>query len=510
MVSRRSFIRLGATAAATAAATAVGASGALPAVFAQAAAPDWAGLAGRLSGPLVLPSDTNYATAKQIQWSQFDSVNPAAIAYCRSAADVSACLVFARANGLPATPRSGGHSFSGFSLGPGLVMDVSQINGVQLSGGTATVGGGALQIDVLNGLSGSGLALPGGLYPTVGSGGFIQGGGLGWETRLLGMACDTLLSAQVVLADGTVVTCSPKHDADLFWALRGGGGGNFGVVTSYSMAPTAVTTMTNFTLTWTWDQAADVLAGWQEWALDGPRQLSSGPAIALFDAAAGNVPLVSVAGVWMGNPAAAGPLLDALVALVGHAPASRTSADFSYTNGMLNWYGCSNLTVSQCHRVGTTGDGQLGRFGWSLDRSRLFSDPLPTAGIDALLAAFDANRTSGQSRFMRAIVLGGRANDLGRTDTAYVHRDSQFIVSFDIGLPSATPSVSDQSAAQAWATGGFNAVDPYSNRESYVNYLDPLLADWSSAYYAENYPRLQRVKACYDPTNFFRFAQSIN
>ncbi|WP_052852543.1 FAD-binding oxidoreductase [Streptomyces avicenniae] len=506
MVSRRAFVRAGA-AATLAAGTA---TGALAPVLAHATdEPDWASLRRRLSGTLVLPSDAAYTTAKQISWTEFDTVRPAAVAYCQSAADVSACLRFARARGIPATPRSGGHSFMGFSLTTGLVIDVSRLNGIRAEGDVVTMGGGALQIDAISGLSGTGLALPGGLFPTVGAGGFVQGGGLGWQTRFLGMASDTLESATVVLADGSVVTASAAHNADLFWALRGGGGGNFGVVTSYRMRATPVPTLSRFSLGWTWDQAADVFAAWQEWAIASPNRLSSGPVLAMFDAAAGSVPTVGVPGVWMGDPDDLPPLLDALVAEVGHTPATRTVNDDTYTAGMLAWYNCSNLTVPQCHLQGTTPDGQIARFGWSFDRSRLFGEAIPAAGLDALLTAFDADRAAGHSRFIRTIVLGGRANEFGRTETAYVHRDSEFVMSIATGLQGGAPPAADRAVAQTWAGNVFDAVNPYSNGESYVNYLDRVLPDWADAYYKENLGRLRRVKRHYDPTNYFRFTQSI-
>ncbi|MDG4763510.1 FAD-binding oxidoreductase [Solwaraspora sp. WMMD406] len=471
--------------------------------------PDWAQLQQRMKGTLVLPSDAIYATAKQISWKEFDGMQPAAVAYCESVLDVRACLKFAQANGIAATARSGGHSFMGFSLTSGLVIDVSRLNSVRTVGTTAIVGGGALQIDILSRLAGTGLALPGGLFPTVGSGGFVQGGGLGWQTRFLGMASDTLESAVVVLADGSVVVASENWNSDLYWALRGGGGGNFGIVTSYRMQATAVPTISRFNLAWSWEQAADVLTAWQQWAIASPRRLSSGPVIALFDAAAGNVPTVAVAGVWMGDPAELPPLLDSLVSESGHQPATRVVSDDTYTDGMLAWYNCGNRTVPQCHLEGTTDEGQIPRFGWSFDRSRLFSQAIPATGVDALLAAFDANRVAGHSRFIRAIVLGGQANDFSRTETAYVHRDSEFIMSIATGLPTGTPSSSDMAAAQSWSSNVFDVVNPYSNGESYVNYLDRVLPDWADAYYKENLSRLRIVKNHYDPENFFSFSQSI-
>jgi FAD/FMN-containing dehydrogenase len=507
MISRRALIQ-GAATTAVLAGTSV--AGAATAPWAAASAtPNWSQLAGRLVGTLVLPSNSAYPTDKQIAWGAYNSINPAAIAYCANAGDVAQCLLFAQANGIPATARSGGHSFLGSSLTTGLVIDVSALNRVSLSGTQVTVGAGALQVDIVRALAGTGYAVPTAFYPAVGSGGYIQGGGIGFATRMMGVACDALLSAQVVLANGSVVDASPVCNPDLYWALRGGGGGNFGIVTSYVLRATPVSSMTNFTLNWDWSHAADVLAGWQEWAFAAPTQLSSGPTIAMLDTSPGAVPSISVSGAWMGDPAALPALLGAFVAEVGQSPTSQNSTSYDYATGMLTWYGCASLTDSQCHRTGTSSDGELNQFSWTLDRSRYFSAALPSAGIDAMLNAVTADLTAGQLRFMRAIVLGGAANELSRTATAYVHRDSQFIVSWDVGLPSNTPAAADQAAAGQWADNAFDAVDPYSNGESYVNYLDPHLTDYAQAYYRENLPRLIAVKAEYDPGNFFSSAQSI-
>jgi FAD/FMN-containing dehydrogenase len=471
---------------------------------------DWDVLRRLLAERLVLPSDPTYPTAKQIYWMEFDQIMPAAIAYCRSAEEVSACVRFARKNDLQVTARSGGHSFGGFSLSPGLVVDVSLMNSVTLRPPHVAVGSGALQIDVLNGLIGTGLALPSGFFPTVGMGGFVQGGGIGFATRLLGVASDVVVGVELVLADGRVVTCSDQQLRDLFWALRGGGGGNFGIVTRYMMRPTPLATIGNFTLAWPWDVAADVLAGWAAWSFPSPFELSSGPALGLFDAAPGTVPFVGIAGAWFGEPNRLPGLIDGLISAVGHPPVSNSSGNFSYTDGMLQWYGCADKTVSQCHRVGTTPDAALARYPWSLDRSRLFSVPLNSGGINALLTAFDANRVAGQTRFARALTLGGQDNALARTETAYVHRDTKMILSLNVGLQTPNPAPDVLAAAQSWADASFDAVDPYSNGEGYVNYIDRRLSDWRSDYYKENYPRLLEVKHQFDPDNFFRFAQSIS
>lgn len=216
-----------------------------------------------------------------------------------------------------------------------------------------------------------------------------------------------------------------------------------------------------------------------------------------------------VNGAFLGSATALATQLDSLVATVGAAPLVRNTEDFAFKAGMMNWYDCGNRTVAQCHTVGYNPEAQLPRTSFIIDRSRLFSGSLPAVGTDQLLAAFDADRRAGQARFAQSLALGGRVNTLARSATAYVHRDSQFTANLTVALPTSTPSTDERDAAQAWIDAGFAVLDPYSTHETYQNYVDPHLADWRRAYYAENYPRLVAVKRAVDPHHFFSFAQSI-
>jgi FAD/FMN-containing dehydrogenase len=469
----------------------------------------WERLGRELSGQLVLPSDTDYNQAKQVYWTQYSSADPLAVAYCQTAEDVRNCIVFAQGNGIPAIPRSGGHSTGGYSTGDGLVIDVSQMNAVTLQSGTVTMGAGAENIDVLAGLSPYDLALPVGESPTIGMGGFIQGGGLGWQTRSAGMACDSMVSATIVLADGRIVTCSEARHPELFWALRGGGGGNFGVVVEYEMKPMPTRPMTNISLSWDWSVAADVLSGWQRWSLQVSNDMVSSPILELPDAAPENEPQVVMLGAWQGSSDELGGLLDNLTAAVGHAPLTSTVTPLSYRDAMLQWYGCSDISVEACHLMGTNPVAQIPRFPFVVERSRMFTKPIPDTAIDSILSAYNGNRSAGQIRELRLLSVGGQVNTVPRTATAYVHRDSLFITDILIGLNNATPDPADATAAQSWADAGFAAVNPYSNGETYQNFIDPRLSDWRRSYYAENYSTLVALKRYYDPSNFFSFPQSI-
>lgn len=507
-IDRRTTLRLGAGAAlgATVLTTTAAAHG----ISGAGGRTPWEKLRRHIQGTLVLPEDQGYAQARQSYFSQFDAVGPRGVAYCASVEDVRSCLRFAQDHDLPAVPRGGGHSQAGYSTGPGLVIDMTRLRSVEVKADTVAVGAGAQQIDVLAALSPHGLAPVGGTCPTVGVAGYLLGGGYGLLTRGEGMACDHLVSAQVVLADGRVVTCSRESDPDLFWALRGGGGGNFGIVTRLESAPVRISRLVNFTLSWPWERAAAVLAGWQEWVAEGPAELGTVLGVALPDAAAGKTPVVTVTGAWTGSAQSLERVLDGLAARVGAPPAGRTVETLAYWDAMMRWYGCSDKSVEQCHRIGYTPEAMLRRGDFLRLRNRMFTRPMPRAGDETLLAAFDAHRRAGHGRSITGVALGGRANDPARTDTAYVHRDTQFALIFADTMADGRLGVEDREAAQTWVTAQFQAVDKYSNGETYQNMPDPLLTDWRKAYYGENHRRLTEVRQRYDPSRFFRFPQAIS
>ncbi|WP_263247592.1 FAD-binding oxidoreductase [Saccharopolyspora rosea] len=475
----------------------------------------WDALSRALRGDLVRPADSGYDRARRTFYSQFDSIAPRAVAFCETAEDIAACLAFCQDHDLHAAPRSGGHSMAGYSSTDGLVIDTSRLARAEVSPDPGTgdprllIGPGSRQVDTLTKAWEHGLTAPQGGFPTVCAGGFLTGGGFGLDTRLHGMACDQLTGAEVVLADGSVVRCSESEEPDLFWALRGGGGGNFGVITEFEVRPSRLREVTTFMLTWPWDRAADVIAAWQRWIIDGPDHLGGALAVVLPDAAPGAVPVVAVSGGWFADPAALDRELAALVAAVGAEPESRTADTASYLDAMLQGYGCAEKTPEQRQWVGHNPDAEIVRQLHFIDRSRLFGQAIPDWGVAELLTAFDADRRAGQNRVLSLFALGGQANRPARTDTAYVHRDTEFYLGFSVETAAPVPDEDAIRAAESWVDRGFAAADPHSNGESYQNFIDARLSNWEQAYYAENYPRLSAVKRKYDPTGFFRFAQGI-
>ncbi|MFJ9840736.1 FAD-binding oxidoreductase [Kitasatospora sp. NPDC101155] len=501
MIRRRSILEVTAAAIAL---TALDPKG----VFADTTASGWSQLGQSLQGRLVMPSSTDYATAKQLDLMQFDTVNPQAIAYCASPADAATCLKFAQDNVVPFAVRSGGHSLGGYSTTPGLVIDVSGLNSVSVTGGSAVIGPGAQMVDITNGLAPAGLAIAGGMCPTVAAGGFLQGGGIGMLTRSLGIACDSITSAQVVLADGSQVTASATQNSDLLWALKGGGGGNFGIVTSYTVTPTPLTQLAIANLTWTYDHAVDALDGFTRWLVSAPRTISGAVSITLDDAAPGNTPTVAVLLVSTGSTTELNSEVARLISMTA-APTGQQTAVVPYQALMMGFYGCATDTVAQCHRIGPNSQGVLQRHPFGVERNRLFSGPVSRCFWQQAVNVFNTGRQAGPTYRLQVIALGGAANDPSRTQTAFVHRDSQYLVNYVGSAATAPVPDSVAAAARQWATTGFNVISPYSNGESYQNFIDAALTNWQYAYYAENYPRLAVIKAKYDPYGAFSFAQSI-
>jgi FAD/FMN-containing dehydrogenase len=514
MINRRSFLvgAGGVALAATALPVSARAQTGLPGSARARTAPgvNWDRLRDHLQGQLVRPQDADYAAAKQLYVTAFDSIDPGAIAYCASAADVALCLGFAQDYALPLAARSGGHSAGGYSTTPGLVIDVSRLNSITLGGSTATIGAGAELVDIITTLGPAGVTISGGYCPTVAAGGFLQGGGLGLLTRSIGVASDMVTSAQVVLADGSVVTASPGRHSDLFWALRGGGGGNFGVVTSYTFTPSPITDLAVAFLIWPYDQALDALDGWMQWLADAPQTISGGGLkVTLADAAPGMIPVVSVILGSVDTSAGFAAEVARLVSLVGHPPASQQVLAAPLAPIMMTVYGCGAVTVPACHLTGAFSQGVVPRAPFGYERGRMFSQVMPRAGWSQVLAVFDTERLAGQTHQLQVTALGGAANTPSRTATAYVHRDTLFMVNYLASNAVAPVSDEAKAAAGEFVDAGFAVIDPYSNGETYQNFIDPRLRDWERSYYAENYPRLMRVKDEYDPHNVFRFAQSI-
>ena len=471
---------------------------------------DWSELARNLQGTLVRPDNSYYATASQLFNPRFDSVQPAAIAYCVSPADVQTCLAFAKRFGLPLVSRCGGHSYAGYSTTTGLVLDVTRMRGVTVDAGTRTakVGAGTRLIDVYAALAQHGMVLPAGSCPTVGIAGLTLGGGVGVLGRKFGLTCDNLLAAQVIVADGRVLTCDAIQDTDLFWALRGGGGGNFGVVTSFTFRVHPVATLSLFTLRWPWGSAAAVIDAWQRWAPQAPDELWSNCLLQATRNQNSN-PIVKINGVYVGDIASLGSMLQQLTSQIDAAPTSRYVWNADLLDAMLYEANCSDKTLGECHLPSQDPQGQLPRAFYS-SKSDYFTSLLPRKGIETLVNAIARSQFS-STLWEGGIGLdafGGAINRVAANATAFVHRDALFSAQYTANW-NASDSASGIAAKHTWLTDLWQSMRQFASGAAYQNYIDPDLANWQQAYYGDNLSRLQRVKAAYDPGDLFHFGQSI-
>jgi FAD/FMN-containing dehydrogenase len=516
---RRAFLGLAAGGAAVAAVpglarAAAAAPAASPGIASRAAGPapgDWTALAKDLAGTLVRPGDASYNTDRLLFDPRFDGQRPAGIAYVKNAGDVSTCLAFARKFAIPFTARSGGHSYAGWSGTSGLIIDVRSLRAVTVSGATATVGAGTRLIDFYQGLSSKGRAVPGGSCPTVGIAGLTLGGGIGVTSRAWGLTCDNVESVQVVTANGAVLTATadPKHYGDLFWACLGGGGGNFGVATSFTYKTRPAPQVVLFNLSWPWSQADRVVAAWQSWAPHAPDALWSNLHLAAYP---GKTPTVAVGGTYLGSVGDAAALLDQLYAKAGSHPSnSFLSYPQPFMTAMLTEAGCSSAGYQACHLPWYTSGGKLGRQP-QFTKSDFFTTPLSSAGISTLLAGIVAmSKVKGGAGATGGVAfdaLGGAVNRVAPGATAFVHRNALFSAQYTTDWTAGAGSlgISNQ---QTWLRKYWSSMRRHASGQAYQNYADPELPGWQQAYYGGNYAKLVAIKKKYDPDRLFTFPQAI-
>jgi FAD/FMN-containing dehydrogenase len=338
--------------------------------------------------------------------------------------------------------------------------------------------------------------------------GLTLGGGVGVLGRKFGLTCDNLLSAQVVVADGSVLNCDVSHNPDLFWALRGGGGGNFGLVTSLSFRTHQIAMLSLFTLNWPWSIAIDVIDAWQKWAPESPDELwSNCLLLATSDKDYG--PIVRVNGVYVGDIGPLESLLQQLTSRIRATPISRYVSRNGLLESMMIEAGCYGMTVSECHLPSQDPHGRLQRV-TSAAKSDYFTNVIPHYGIDMLVNAI-ARRQASSILKEGGIILdafGGAINRVAPDATAFVHRNALFSAQYSANWNGSDPDTVVV-ANYSWLTNTWQAMRQYASGGAYQNYIDQELTDWQSAYYGTNLSRLQSVKTTYDSGNLFKFGQSI-
>jgi FAD/FMN-containing dehydrogenase len=442
-----------------------------------------------IRGQVIRPADASYESARRVYNAMIDK-RPALIVRCADGADVMAAVAYGRTEGLLTAIRGGGHNGGGLgTCDDGLVIDLSMMKGIRVDpvARTVRVQPGCTGGDMDHATHAFGLAAAGGTVSTTGVAGLTLGGGIGHLTRPCGLAIDNLLEVDMVLADGRFVTANERQHQDLFWAVRGGGG-NFGVVTSFLFRLHPISTVMAGPTFWPLEQTPEVMHAYQEFILNAPDEVSgflaflTVPPVPLFPPALHNRKVCAIIWCSTGEPArvealtqpmrqVGSPLLDHVGPMP--FPVLQSLFDPLLPPG-LQWY-------------------------WRADFVNTFSDEAIAKHLE------HATRTPAGLSQVHVYPINGAAHRVGQDETAFSYRDANFITVM-VGVD---PDPARKNEVSKWCKDYFDALHPYSAGGAYVNFMMDEGQDRVKASFRGNYARLAAVKKMYDPTNFFRVNQNI-
>jgi FAD/FMN-containing dehydrogenase len=460
----------------------------------------WRELKRAIGGAVVQPDSTDYEQVRRPKMLRFHDIRPEAIVLCRSPEDVSEAITFARRHTLETAIRSGGHSVAGCSSTEGLVIDVTPMNAISVNEDVTTVGAGVRLGELEDALQPFGLTIPAGSSHSVGIAGLTLGGGLGVLGRKYGLTCDHLLRAQAVLADGAVVDCDERDDPDLFWGLRGAGGG-LGVVTSLAFQTVPSPEATVFHLIWPYGSALSLIRVWQEWAPDAPEEVDA--TLRLNVNGDDGQTTVDLFGVVLGTDAEAARLIDPLVAGSRAEPTSASFRQVAYVDTRRYLDG---LPPDEVWRDVGHPNRSPPRDRHLFTKSEFFRQTIPSETISSLANTLLEGLGRGQTREVTFTPWGGAYNRVPRDVSAFVHRKERFIVQHLLSIdPDALAR--DLNSSRSWLRRSWALVHQSGAGGVYPNFPDPDL-DGPYSYLKENYDRFLRVKSHYDPNGFLRFIPS--
>lgn len=450
----------------------------------------WGALSKKLAGRVVLPGDDGFIQLSRPNNLRYAFRHPAGIALCKNANDVAASLLWAQENNVPLVARSGGHSYAGYSTTMGLMIDVSTMRSVAFDKATGilTVGGGARNITVFDAGRDFGVAIPHGRCFRVGVAGLTLGGGIGFDMRPNGVTSDTMTATDIVTADGKLHHLDSSDSTGLFWACRGGGGGNFGINTSFSFQTFEVGNVTAFELWWDID-VQDVFTAMVGALENGPKGMGNKVSVVLTPDASGKMTTkLQLLGQLEGTS-------DQLREILQPVYAVRQPSEVVLLEELPYWQAEKKVS-------------ELGLPGYYKERSRFFNQPFDSQAIST---AFDwCRRWPGtvKGATFKAFQTGGAVNEMPASATAFVHRSSHWLSSIDIVWDAQTTDSGLQKSLE-WQTDFYEAITPVAKGGAYQNFIDPSLKDWKTAYYGTNLSRLEDVKKRVDPNQVFTFPEAI-
>lgn len=437
---------------------------------------------------MVLIPVTKTSRQYDISFSKRTQLTPRVRVVSGSAAAVSTTILWALNNGLGFAIRSGGHSYEGFSQSPDLVIDVRGMKGIKLAGDkkSVAIGSGSSLGSVYDALASSHLAIPAGSCFPVGVAGHSLGGGFGLLGRPFGLACDSILSMEVVDASGKILIASEQENPDLFWALRGGGNGSFGVVTNFNFRTSSVTMVAKFAITWTKPvtQAVKIVQAWQQWRENLPSSIT------------GTLHLTK----------AKGGLIQVHMAGLSVQSESSLKVELKRLQGLAGAASVLSTKTMTFHQAATIFDGSEPSPDSVLMKAK--SDYVTEAMTEqGILTLLDGLVKAPGEIAVLCDTYGGAINKVAADATAFVHRaNTKYVMQYYMQWDSASAT----NANIAMMRTLYASMRPFVSGGCYVNYCDLDLGDgYAKAYWGDNLARLMKIKAEVDPKNMFKHAQSV-
>ena len=435
---------------------------------------------------VLVPADKDFSEYNR-SFNKRTQIAPRVRVVAGSAKAVSTTMLWAANNGLRFAVRSGGHSYEGFSQSPDLVIDVRGMTGIKLATDkkSVSIGSGSSLGSVYKALWPSNLAIPAGSCFPVGVAGHSLGGGFGLLGRPFGLACDSVLSMEVVDASGQIRNVSGQENPDLFWALRGGGNGSFAVVTNFNFRTSPVSMVARFGITWSKPiaQAAKIVQAWQQWLADLPPSITGTLHLTKDQ---GGLIKVHMAGLSVQSESKLKVELKRLQRVAGPADqVSTTTQTFKAAATVFNGEPAADSLLMK-------------------GKSDYVIDPMTDQGILKLLNGL---QNAPGEIVVLCDIYGGAINKIASDATAFVHRGNTRY-SIQYYMEWTDPAASDANIAMMRTL--YTSMRPHVSGGAYVNYCDLDLGDgYARAYWGDNLPRLMKIKAGVDPKNIFRHAQSV-
>lgn len=448
-----------------------------------------AALEAKLVGRIVLPSSPDYNAARQESNPAFQAY-PEIIVYCACEHDVLECLAVARTYNVWVAVRCGGHSTAGYSVNSGMVVDLSDLKGVVLDPPRERVHVlPGTDFDHFNGaMNHTGWHVPTGACGSVCVGGFVQGGGYGYTSRAFGIQSDLVESFRVALANGSIVTASAHENPGLYWAMRGGTGGNFGVLLQVTYRMHRLDQVWAWAISWDAAHAAEVLTTMQTHYMKTGAPDALGYMMNL--GYQNNTPVYMVQGMFCGTRDEGMKAIARLMAI----PSAKLLVDKTGTYPDMNiWLEDHPYTLPDNLPDGVAETKACG----------YISTPLSTSDWQRIIDYFKTSPNPWSLAYLEP--YGGAINRYPVADSAFIHRHVDADLVVDVFWTNDT----ERAQMEAWLDGFMNLVKPFLNGHVYQNYPDARLQDFAHAYWGPAYPQLQQIKAQYDPENFFHFQQSI-